>query len=474
MSSPFDFARKAVLAATVAAAALAAAVPSAQAQTQVSVELGASGQASRSLTLPRGKSAIVELPVDARDVLVSNPQVADAVLRTPRRIYVLGVAPGQTDAVFFDAAGRQILSLDIRVDQPTGAIEDTIRRVAPNADVRIEAVHDSLVLTGTVSSPAESDRVQRVAERFVASPDRVLNMLSIAGAQQVMVKVRVVEMQRRVLKQFGVNLDASRIGGSESFGISNNPGFPINASIAGAGIIDYTRVDATKDIAASLTAFERVGLARTLAEPNLTAVTGESARFLAGGEFPVPVGRDRDGNVTIEFKPFGVGLGFTPVVLSGGMISMKISTEVSELSNENAFSLGGGDQGPALVVPGLTVRRAETTVELPSGGAMMIAGLLQESTRQNIDALPGMTSLPVLGTLFRSRDYLSGETELVVIVEPYLVNPTSPGRLQTPADGMRVANDVESILMGRLNQAYGGSAQASTPDWQGPVGYVIE
>ena len=224
-----------------------------------------------------------------------------------------------------------------------------------------------------------------------------------------------------------------------------------------------------------LKAFERVGLVRTLAEPNLTAVSGEGAKFLAGGEFPVPVGQDNDGRVTVEFKPFGVGLGFTPVVLSGGRISLKISTEVSELTAQGAFSVSAGAGAPSLTIPALNVRRAETTVELPSGGAMMIAGLLREQTRQNLDSLPGMMNLPVLGALFRSRDYLSGESELVIIVTPYVVQPTTPGALQTPADGFKVASDPETLLLGRLNRTYKAKpAPAQAPSYQGPYGYVIE
>jgi pilus assembly protein CpaC len=225
----------------------------------------------------------------------------------------------------------------------------------------------------------------------------------------------------------------------------------------------------------TIQAFERVGLVRTLAEPNLTAVSGESAKFLAGGEFPVPTGEDQTGHVSIEFKPFGVGLGFTPVVLSGGRISLKISTEVSELSTTGAFTLSNGAGAAPLVVPSLTVRRAETTVELPSGGAMMIAGLLQDTSKQDIDSVPGLMNLPVLGALFRSRDYLAGETEMVVIVTPYLVNSTSPENLQTPADGLQIANDTDTVLLGRLNKAYKRPDDATAGrTYQGPFGYVVE
>lgn len=479
----------------------------------------AGGGASQALTLPRGKSAIIELPVDARDVLVTNPEVADAVLRSPRRIYVLGVASGQTDAVFFDAAGRRILSLDIRVDQDTGAVAQTINRLLPGARVQVDSMNDSLILSGEVMSLADADRAVRIATAAVARPEQVLNMLSIAGKDQVMLKVRIVEVQRNVIKQLGFNTSAvlNQLG-EPQYMFSNLASFGVNGGLvgglSGGYSLDTTRQpilqapcgwpdqpDALCDFVSRsggnsdtapikdglagdpglnqaegmIQAFERVGLIRTLAEPNLTAVSGESAKFLAGGEFPVPVGQDDSGRVTIEFKPFGVGLGFTPVVLSGGRISLKISTEVSELTNNGAFSLSNGANAPRLVIPGLNVRRAETMVELPSGGAMMIAGLLREETKQAIDSLPGMTNLPVLGTLFRSRDYLKGETELVVIVTPYLVKPTSPDRLQTPADGLKFASDPETVLLGRLNRAYRGKAPPpGAATYQGPYGYVIE
>lgn len=614
------------------------------------VDLSAGG--SSPLSLPKGKSAIIELPVDARDVLITNPAVAEAVLRTPRRIYVLGVMAGQTDAVFFDAAGRRILSLNIRVDQDTAALAQTINRVVPGSQVRVEAMNDSVILSGQVMTATDADRAVQVARAAVAKPEQVLNMLSIAGKDQVMVKVRIVEMQRNVIKQLGFDTQAILnqlgepqflLGRTNTFGVNgglmggltggynldttsqpivdaflksagsiwpsrppfgdltsivssgsqlssllsssaqasntlvsdltallgsasltaaqrttlqqalasatsaaaSNTAVPTSTWAALAGLLQTQGVDAgvqasigqtlnnavttalqnstetlsglqnsattnfnqaygytysdnstfmdrTNEAAGIargragsaglnqahgiLQAFERVGLIRTLAEPNLTAVSGESAKFLAGGEFPVPVGQDDTGRITIEFKPFGVGLGFTPVVMSGGRISLRISTEVSELTQQGAFSIVSGQGVPSITIPALNVRRAETTVELPSGGAMMIAGLLREQTRQNLDSLPGMTTLPVLGALFRSRDYLAGETELVVLVTPYIVSPTSPDKLQTPADGFKVANDPETILLGRLNRAYKTKPQpASAPrTYQGPHGYVIE
>jgi len=227
---------------------------------------------------------------------------------------------------------------------------------------------------------------------------------------------------------------------------------------------------------ATIDAFERVGLVRTLAEPNLTTTSGEAARFLAGGEFPVPTGQDVTGRVSVVFKPYGVALGFTPVVLGPGRISLKMSTEVSELTNVGSFTLnsGSGSGGPNLTVPGLNVRRAETVVELPSGGAMMIAGLLQSTTKQTLDSLPGLMQLPVLGALFRSRDFQNNESELVVIVTPYLARPGHPEDFQTPADGLQIATDQQTILLGRLNRAYGREPADKTKTYQGPFGYVVE
>ena len=457
----------------------------AQGDALVRVDLSA-GAASQSMALPMGKSASIELPVDARDVLVTNPGVADVVLRSPRRISVLGLKEGGTDAVFFDAAGRRILSLNIHVDIDASAVSEMINRLLPGAAVRAEGINGSIVLGGQVASASDADKAVQIARAEVAKPELVLNMLSIAGKDQVMLKVRIIEVQRNAIKQLGFNLQAliGKIGSSQ-FGLASAASYAINGAILGGVNGGYQR-DTTQGgvlpgsnglnkANATIQAFERVGLVRTLAEPNLTAVSGESAKFLAGGEFPVPIGQDTTGRVTISFKPFGVGLGFTPVVLSGGRISLKISTEVSELSTTGAVSLSNGPGAPALVVPSLTVRRAETTVELPSGGSMMIAGLLQDTSKQDIDSIPGIGSLPVLGALFRSRDYQSGQSELVVIVTPYLVNAASPADLQTPADGLRIATDADTILLGHLNKAYDRPEQPpSGRTYQGPFGYVVE
>lgn len=499
------------LAAGLAAVALIGAAAPASAQNRVSVELGASGAATRSLTLPKGKSAVVELPVDARDVMVSNPAVVDAVLSSPRRIFVLGKGNGQSDAVFFDQQGRKILSLDIRVDAPVGALQDSIRRLVPGSDVRVEALGDGLVLSGSVPDTGAADRVQQLAAQFVSKPEQLVSLLNVAGRDQVMLRVQIAEVKRSVIKQLGFNLETVfnqvgepqwMLGSAATFGLNGNLLGGLNAGVdldttkqpmavaidpATGKATDAQYVDRNWPLAKPtdgagdqnlnknkqmIQAFERVGLVRTLAEPNLSAVSGESAKFLAGGEFPIPAGIDENGNIAIVYKPFGVGLAFTPVVMGEGRISLKVSTEVSETTAENSFTLGKGDA--KLVLPGLNVRRAETTVELPSGGAMMIAGLIKDDARQNLDKVPGVADLPVLGSLFRSRDFISGETELVVIVTPYLTRPGKPGDFQTPADGLQIASDAQTLLFGKLNKAYGAPPPSFGARWRGPVGYVIE
>ncbi|MEN5112738.1 type II and III secretion system protein family protein [Brevundimonas diminuta] len=554
-----------------------AASEGARAQTRAAITAGSAPQL---VNLPRGTSFAVDLPTDARDVIISNPTVAEAMLHSPRRITMIGLAGGETDAVFLDAAGRTILALRVRVDAGVSALQDTLARVAPGSNLRAEAVNDSIILTGVAASPAEADRAAQVARAFVSAPEKVMNMIAVAGSDQVTLKVRVVEVQRSVLKQLGVSTDILRNNGIHSYGFGRASSYGVNGVQGGGGALCYgqngarttnfstsnsttsengvssgtsntltgalngsatnnmgwnaefptavtvmdingnpvtvtgaslaelsrnaqaslsattTASEATSssltniisnvastawktatgtDANACLEAFERVGLMRTLAEPNLTSVNGEDANFLAGGEFPVPSGRDREGQISVEYKPYGVALAFRPVVLSEGRISLQVKVEVSELTPQGGLTIGAGTPS-SITLPGLSVRRSENTIEIPSGGSMMIAGLLQESTRQTVDALPGATNLPVLGQLFRSRDYLMGETELVVIVEPYIVNPTSPGRMQTPADGLRIAQDAQTIFFGQLNQVYGSPAPAAQPGagWRGPVGYVIE
>lgn len=506
-----------------AAARQPAPAASASSNGQVARVVLTADQTAASLELAKGKSAIVELPSDVRDLLVTSPTVADAVLRDRRRVYIVGLAEGVTDAAFFDDAGRRILSLSIKVAQPVDQLADTLSRVLPDARIEVRPIRDSVILSGLVRTAAQSEAAARIAAQYVGGADKVLNMLSIAGKDQVMLQVRIVEVQRNVIKQLGVSTDNLLNDGFKSYTVGRENTFGVNGALVGGGGACYGRDNLRKSnftnssnastqtstntstgdtangtssavsnaissaasaawaattgnsLSACLSAFERVGLVRTLAEPNLTAVSGEAGHFLVGGEFPVPTGSDNTGRISIEFKPYGVGLGYTPVVMSGGRISLKLSTEVSELSSLGSFTLSNGSASRSLTVPGLSVRRAETTVELPSGGSLMIAGLLQQTTKQQIDSLPGMTSMPILGSLFRSRDFLNGETELVIIVTPYIVDPTKPRDLQTPADGLGIAGDMSTVLLGRLNQVVKAPPGANAGRaYQGPVGYVIE
>ena len=398
----------------------------------------------KTLDLPIGRSAIVDLPVEASDVFVSNPKVADAVLRTPRRIFIMGLEGGQSDAIFFDRAGRQILSLNIRVATPTNQLSDMIKRIYPNSNVEVQALNDRIILSGLVANNAEASAIGQMAGSFTTKPEGVINLLGVVGKSQVMVKVRIVEVNRTAIKQLGFKATNVFSGatGTNRYDYSQTPTYGVNQQIKGGSVLSRT----TRDLTGSISAFERAGLVRTLAEPQITTSSGEAGKFLAGGEFPIPTGRDNQGNITIQFKPYGVALGIVPVVMSNGSISVKVSTEVSELSNEAALRLTD------LTIPALIVRRTEDTVEMASGESIMLSGLLLSKSKQSIDSLPGLTTLPILGTLFRSRDFLNDQSELVVIMTTYLVKGTSSDMLQTPADNLHLADDMDAVFMGKLNR----------------------
>ncbi len=452
----------------------------------VRITEGGSSTASRSLTLGLSKAVIIELPVAASDVLVSNPAIVDAVIRTSRRTYLIGMEVGQTNAFFFNARGEQILNLEIRVERDLAALDDMLSRFLPNGRIEVEAINNHIVLSGSVPSSSQSAQARDIAARFAGDPDSVLNMLAVESKEQVMLRVTVAEMQRSLIKQLGIDLTSRVDFGSFLLNLATTNAFSLQGAALGGLTSAPTGSPSTggTDISTAIRAMERTGLLRTLAEPNLTAISGESASFLAGGEFPVPTSQDRNGNVILEFKPFGVGLGFTPVVLSEGRISLKISTEVSELTTEGSFVFqgtstidvnGNTTTRNGVTVPALRVRRADTTVELPSGGSMVMAGLLSETTKQNIDGIPGIKDVPVLGPLFRSRDFQDNETELVVIVTPYLVDATSRDELVLPTDGYAPASDMDTFLMGRLNATYGVGADAeANGTLQGPVGFVVD
>ena len=459
----------------------------------ISVSTRSNGPVHQSLVLPLDKAAIVQIDADARDVLVSNPEIVDAVVRTPRRIFLLAMKGGQTNAFFFDAAGRQLLSLDIRVEKDVTDLARLIRSELPGSGVKVSSMNDNVVLTGKVANAQASTRAQDLAARFAGDPAKVVNMLQIAGSEQVMLKVRIAEVQRQVAKQFGIDLaGAAVVNGVPLVAATSNP-----YGLMGQALSDLsgttigkvcTPTNAGKctggpnNVQGTMKALETVGLVHTLAEPNLTAVSGETAKFLAGGEFPVPSGRDAQGNISITFKQFGGGLSFTPVVLSSGRISLQLSTEVSELTNTGAFTLQGGTSTDssgnvvtvaAETIPALSVRRTETTIELPSGGSFAVAGLMSHTSKQQIAGFPGLKDMPILGALFRSRDFQNNETELVVMVTAYLVTPTTEAKLASPTDGFLPPTDPETILLGRLNETYPRGKQPVSQA-QGPTGFIVQ
>ena len=450
----------------------------------VKIDPGGESYVSRPLVLPLNKAAIVELPADAVDVLVSQPTVVDAVVRSSRRVYLLGLTVGQTNAFFFDENGDQILNLEIQVERDLDGLSDMISRFLPTSRVELEAVNDNVILRGAVDSSAHADRVRDLASRFIGDPEKVMSMLTVRANEQVMIKVRVAEMQRNLIKQLGLDtsgtltLEDGLFSFDQSSPISLNNGF--SGALAPLDVGGFLR-----GLSLEVQALERVGLVRTLAEPNLTAISGEGASFLAGGEFPIPSSLDQNGNLVFEFKKFGVSLGFKPIVLSSGRISLEVSTEVSELATENAVVIqsapiidpetGSVIGTTAQTIPSLNVRRAETTVELPSGGSVVLAGLLQEDLRRTIEGVPGIKDVPVLGQLFRSRDYQNDITELVIMATPYLVKPTSGDALTDPARDYVPASEAETILLGRLNAVYGNVDQnPAGPRLKGPIGFIVD
>jgi pilus assembly protein CpaC len=459
-------------------AALCAAAPAlAQDQSSHIAINPAEISASRDVRLGLGKSLVIDLPRDAKDVLVSSPQVADAVMRTARRAYLIGVEVGETNVFFFDAAGRQIAVLQVHVGRDLSGLAQQIRQLVPGSRVRVESVNDNVVLTGSVNTPSDAVNASNIAARFIGDPERVLNMIETEGSEQVHLKVTVAEMKRDLAKELGIDLDVASMSGNLMTAVmTRNPfaGSAILDGFSGLGNASQQRAnigwsDGRTDITARMRALETAGVLRILSEPTLSAISGESAEFLAGGEFPIIVGTDRNtGAPIIEFKEFGVSLAFTPVVHSGGRITLKVKSEVSEIASENSVSFGGQ------LIPGINTRRTDTTIELPSGGALVLAGLIQDNVRQAMSGVPGLKNLPVLGALFRSREFIRNETELVVIATPYLVSPTSRQELTRPDKNFAPADDVSATLLGRLNRIYGTAGAAPSGRYHGHVGFIVE
>jgi len=447
---------------------------------QVTIQTPGQSSVSRSVVIPYSKSTVIELPRELMDVIVSNPDIVESVVHTSRRVVLIGKAPGQTNTYFYGHDGSELLNLEIRVERDMTGLKSLIGQHAGDAQVEIQAVNNNIVLTGSVPNAAASQKIQSLAELWLDEDaggfqGKIVNLMTIEGKDQVLLKVRIVEMQRTVTKQLGINLTAlGNLGGSTVSLMSNN-GLATGAGLDGTIGYNNSAGGALQSITGQLSALERVGLIRTKAEPTLVTTSGETANFLSGGEFPLLTNVFIDDNGQLqrefEFKPYGVSLGFTPVVLSENRISLNISTEVSEPTTEGSFETGGVGSD----ILGLRIRRANTVVELPAGGSLVIAGLIREESRQATDGIPGAKDIPGVGALFRNRDDTNSQTELVIIVTPYLVDPTHPDKLQTPLDGFVTSNDKEALLLGRLNKVYnnknGGVSARRLP---GPFGHVVD
>jgi pilus assembly protein CpaC len=446
-------------------------------QDSQAVQVAASDSASRFVPLGVGKSFVIDLPRDVKDVLVADPKIANAVVRSARRAYIIGSAVGQTNVFFFDHSGQQIVGLDIAVTRDLNGLRAALKQALPNSDIRVEGLGEGVVLSGNASSPVEAQTAFDIASRLVDDGRRVVNGITVLARDQVMLKVTVAEMQRDVLKQLGVNLAGQFGSGASMVTFNTDNPFTVQGNPLSPTNIRPTFGSGTNSVTATIRAMERAGVVRTLAEPSLTAISGESSSFLAGGEFPVPSGRTCDQNGCqdrIEWKKFGVGLNFTPVVLAEGRISLKVMTEVSELSTEQTVQLAG------LTIPSIKTRRADTTVEIPSGGSLAMAGMIQEQTKQQINGLPGLMQVPVLGTLFKSRDFQNRQTELVVIVTPYVVRAVARRNLSRPDDGFADASDPATVLLGRLNRIYGVPAKPGKAphvqhtNYRGNYGFILD
>jgi pilus assembly protein CpaC len=425
------------------------------------------------------KSVVIRLPAKAQDVIVGNPEIVDAVVRSKNTAYLFARAVGQTNIFFFDENGQQILNLDLEVAIDVTALRELLQRSIPGTKITADTVNNSVILAGTAPNATEAKLAEDIARKFITrlvagvpsdagETSGVINTIKITGEDQVMLKVRVVEVQRSVLKQFGVDLQALLSVGKFAFNLASitQVGGAIDSITPGAGYKGvYT--DGANSITGVIRAMEQDGVLKTLAEPNLTAVSGQAAKFHAGGEIPYRTCTSTSANgvldCTVTFRDFGVSLGFTPVVLSEGRINLKVSTEVSEIS---ALSIGD--------FPTLDTRSAETVIELPSGGSMMLAGLIKDTTRQLVDGTPGLKKLPVLGALFRSRDYKSNQTELVVIVTPYLVGSVAEKQLSNPDERFNTPTDRQTILLGRLNKVYGTAGNNPDGVYHGNVGFIVE
>jgi pilus assembly protein CpaC len=412
---------------------------------------------SETLNLSVNTGTMVRLSAPMSDLFVANDQIADVQVRSSNQLYIFGKGRGETTVYATDKSGRVVYAANVRVGNNISSVDEMLRAAMPEAAIQATPMNNLVLLTGTVSSPDDAAEAQRLVQAYVGDGTQVISRLRSAVPLQVNLKVRIAEVNRSALKQIGVNLFSRDGTGGFKFGLNQGSGnavtpggtFTVNGSTAGGLTLGGAGKLLGLDLIGTLDLLASDGLSSTLAEPNLTALSGETASFLAGGEFPIPISQGVGGAITVEYKQYGVGLAFTPIVLADGRISMRVRPEVSELSNEGALKLNGYD------VPAITTRRAETTVELGSGQSFMIGGLLRATAANSISKAPFLGDLPILGALFRSTGFRKSETELVIVVTPYLVKPVN-GQLATPVDGYRVPRDGTAVLEGQTFSGVSG------------------
>lgn len=434
----------------------------------------------RDLSITMNQAVVVESDVPFAELSIANPAIADFSTLSDRTIYVLGKSPGRTTLTLLDASGRLITNVEVRVSADISEFKERLRQVLPGEAIEVRSANDGIVLSGTVSSTTRMDRALELAQRY--APERVSNLMSVAGKHQVMLKVRFAEMQRSVSKALGTSLSIdgrsnSGVGVIGGTNTTNTQGGVLD-TLSGAipsvqsnnGAIAFGFDIGSTEVGILLEALETKGVVRTLAEPNLTALSGQEAKFLAGGEYPIPVAQE-NGVTTIEFKPFGVELNFTPRVVDDSVINLELAAAVSSIDAANA-----------LVVDGLTVnafrrRDTSTTVAMRDGQSFAIAGLLQDDFRDNSGQVPWLGDVPVLGALFRSADYQRSQTELVIIVSAHLVTPTTGEALALPTDRVRIPSERDLFLNGRVARDVpedSPAGEVARQDFNGSYGYVMD
>ena len=419
---------------------------------------------SQHVQLGLNKSLIVDLPASASEVIVSQPDIAGAILRNQRSAIIQGKEVGETNIFFLDRNGNQIAVIEISVLNDVSALVNAIRTIVPGTNIQVASFGERVVLSGTANSSDDIDKAVAIANQFAGGEGNVANVITVTGAQQVMLKVTVAEVQRETVRQLGIDLSASLNLSNLATGLISAP--PIGGASNVASPNTFTAGYNAGGIAieATLRALERRGALRTLASPTLTAISGGTATFLAGGNYPVPVGFDA-GKIVFEFKEFGVKLNFSPVVRSNGIIALDVETSVSEPTTEGGFNAGG------ITIPATRQREAKTSVQMQAGQTLVIAGLIEDKVRQQFNSLPGIGNIPILGALFRSRDFVRSQTELMILVTPVLAHPG--GQVRLPTDNIAFSGDAEAIFLGHMQRLY-GVGETSGGQLNGSVGFVLD